>query len=213
MSEHEKRIEDLEGEVQRLRALATQTTDFAFGIRFDGPEGRSMPWFMGDPEPLTGYTAQEIQAGMSYVDLIVEEDQDVIEDLVSLVLTGQKCSVEVRLRTRDDEVRWIRNSAGPWRNPRTGEVVGIISGVRDVTEHRASDNALAQSEASFRLLIEHAPDGVVITDRDGLIQYLNPAAEQIYGYSQHELVGLPSYRLNAASKDGLSISGATSKDG
>src|SRR5688572_30064022 len=39
--------------------------------------------------------------------------------------------------------------------------------------------------------LEHAPDGVVVTDRDHRIALMNRWAEELFGYDPHEVVGKP----------------------
>lgn len=48
---------------------------------------------------------------------------------------------------------------------------------------------LEQREAYFRALIENAPDGIAILNRDGTFRYLSPAVETILGYRAEELIG------------------------
>jgi diguanylate cyclase (GGDEF)-like protein/PAS domain S-box-containing protein len=50
---------------------------------------------------------------------------------------------------------------------------------------------LRASEQKFRTVLEAALDGMVVIDSAGLIQYWNPAAERILGYSSSEVVGRP----------------------
>lgn len=76
-----------------------------------------------------------------------------------------------------------------------GEVTGIpieidgeksvVAIVRDVTE------TLRAQEAQTRLMtaIEQAAEGIVITDIDGIIAYVNPAFERITGYTRDEAIG------------------------
>jgi signal transduction histidine kinase/CheY-like chemotaxis protein len=49
--------------------------------------------------------------------------------------------------------------------------------------------ALAASEARFRNLIEKIADGVVVVSTDGIIRYVNPAAQALLGRCGGELVG------------------------
>ncbi|HZV07386.1 MAG TPA: ATP-binding protein [Gemmataceae bacterium] len=51
--------------------------------------------------------------------------------------------------------------------------------------------ALAASEARFRNLIEKTADGVVVVSADGMICYVNPAAETLLGRRSGELLGAP----------------------
>lgn len=62
-----------------------------------------------------------------------------------------------------------------------------------------SVNALAQTLLETKtlndLIIENAADGVIAIDRQGDVTTMNPAAEQITGYTLHELVGQPYARF------------------
>lgn len=53
---------------------------------------------------------------------------------------------------------------------------------------RTSD-ALRESEEKFRLLVEEAPQAVIISDDDGVISLVNAEAEKVFGYDRAELVG------------------------
>lgn len=48
-----------------------------------------------------------------------------------------------------------------------------------------------ESEAYFRMLLESAPDAMVIVDEVGLIDIVNGQAERMFGYSREELRGQP----------------------
>jgi PAS domain S-box-containing protein len=52
-----------------------------------------------------------------------------------------------------------------------------------------SPDALRQSEAKFRGLLEAAPDAIVIVDREGAITLANRQAAIMFGYAQNELAG------------------------
>jgi signal transduction histidine kinase/ActR/RegA family two-component response regulator len=49
--------------------------------------------------------------------------------------------------------------------------------------------ALEASEARFRNVIERNADGVVVVSRDGVILYMNPAAEEMFGCQVNECIG------------------------
>lgn len=54
---------------------------------------------------------------------------------------------------------------------------------------RERENTLRLSESRFRALLESAPDGIVIANRDGRIAIVNRQAEVLFGYEREELLG------------------------
>ncbi|HUL51274.1 MAG TPA: SpoIIE family protein phosphatase [Candidatus Nitrosotalea sp.] len=62
---------------------------------------------------------------------------------------------------------------------------------------REAENALRESEQRYRLLWENSTDAVVLMDSDTIIQFVNPAAEEIFGYRTEELMGQRFTRLLA----------------
>ena len=48
---------------------------------------------------------------------------------------------------------------------------------------------LLASEARFETIINHSPDGILILDRAGIILYVNPATEMLFGRSAAVLTG------------------------
>ncbi|HSB60884.1 MAG TPA: PAS domain S-box protein, partial [Vicinamibacteria bacterium] len=57
-------------------------------------------------------------------------------------------------------------------------------------QRRAHRAALALSQARFALLLEQANDAILFLSRDGRIRDVNPRAEEMYGRSRGELLGL-----------------------
>ncbi len=54
---------------------------------------------------------------------------------------------------------------------------------------KAANDALRLSEARYRLLIEQSPQGILITDNEGVIVLINPFGCKLLGYSEAELTG------------------------
>ena len=63
----------------------------------------------------------------------------------------------------------------------------LLARVRLHLRQRELTERLRASEARFRDLIERQADGVLVVDREGTIQFANPAAESLFGRTQAEL--------------------------
>ncbi len=70
-----------------------------------------------------------------------------------------------------------------------GLVEYIINTGLDTTERKRAEEALRESEARFRTLIETANAAIFIY-QDAQLRYVNPAAEAITGYTQEELLAM-----------------------
>ncbi len=59
----------------------------------------------------------------------------------------------------------------------------------DITERKRAEEALRNSEARLRAIMETAVDAIIAVDQHDLVESLNPAAERMFGYRARELVG------------------------
>jgi PAS domain S-box-containing protein len=92
---------------------------------------------------------------------------------------GERAEIQVPLRSRQDDPRWVRIVATPLPvGP--GAVPRALVLFYDVSEERAALARLRQSEEGFRSLIERLPEAVVV-HRSGVVGYANPAAGRCFG--------------------------------
>lgn len=73
----------------------------------------------------------------------------------------------------------------------------------DFIERKRVDEAVRQSEARFRLLLESAGEGIYGLDTEGRCIFVNDAALEMLGYAREELLGLPTHmRIHHSHEDG-----------
>ena len=77
------------------------------------------------------------------------------------------------------------------------KVLGLIGVATDVTERMRADETLLKLSSA----IEQTVDSIVITDRDGTIEYVNHAFEDLTGYASEEAVGKTPRILKSGTKD------------
>jgi PAS domain S-box-containing protein len=107
------------------------------------------------------------------------------------VRTGTACSKVVLSVAAGDaaEAAWIEMSCHPLA---VGGVATVVATFADITPLRQAEAALRDTVVRNRTLAEaiaQSGSAVVITDREGRIEYVNPACCKAYGYSEAELIG------------------------
>jgi PAS domain S-box-containing protein len=80
---------------------------------------------------------------------------------------------------------WVSVQANPLRN-KEGVIYGSVVIFHDVTKKKETDQLIQ----TLTNAVEQTADGIIITDRGGLIEYINPAFELTTGYTLNELRGL-----------------------
>jgi PAS domain S-box-containing protein len=132
-------------------------------------------------ESLYRYTAAEA-IGKS-IAIIVPEDQR----------AAQATMIEKALRDElIENFETVRQAKGGRRidvalsirpvRSRSGEIIGVSKVTRDLTAQKFA-------EEKFRLAVEAAPCGIVMTKRSGAIVMVNAEIERLFGYSRDELIG------------------------
>ncbi|MGF1608361.1 MAG: PAS domain S-box protein [Kiloniellales bacterium] len=94
--------------------------------------------------------------------------------------------VELTGRRKSGEEFPVELSLASWEGSQDLFFTGIL---RDVTLRKQAEQELRRREVRFRGLLESAPDGIVITDKDGRIVLTNMQTERLFGYDRKELLG------------------------
>jgi PAS domain S-box-containing protein len=101
---------------------------------------------------------------------------------------GSVTAVEMPLVRADGAPLWALGSLTlvPGADPSEQVIQGTLL---DIGERQAAAEALRVSESGMRALLENMLGGLIVVDDQSVIELVNPAARQMFGYTSEELVG------------------------
>ncbi|MDQ1335358.1 MAG: Histidine kinase [Thermodesulfobacteriota bacterium] len=106
----------------------------------------------------------------------------------SVYVTGRSVrAFEWKIRRKDGSEGYIEASVSLMRNS-TDEPIGFRGLVRDVTQRKAMDERLRESEERYRNIFNNSTDFVYVLDLKGNFTDVNQAAERVTGYKRDELL-------------------------
>jgi len=140
-------------------------------------------------ETVTGFSFAEIEGKPLWDALLLPEELDSVRAVFNDLRRGMFPNEHDNYwRTKDGGRRLIH-----WSNTtltdESGAVQYVLATGIDITDRRAAEEALRDSEARFRALIENSSDITTLLDRDGIARYTSPSIGHVLGYGDNELVG------------------------
>ncbi len=174
-------------EAERLQIFISRITDYA--IYMLAPDGTVASWNAG-AQRFKGYAAEEI-VGRHFSDFYTDEDR--ATGLPARALSQARDTGKFEgegWRVRKDGTRfWASVVIDPIRDE-SGELLGFAKITRDVTDKRAAQQALRESEERFRLLVQGVTDyAIYMLSPSGEITNWNSGARRIKLYEHDEVVG------------------------
>jgi diguanylate cyclase (GGDEF)-like protein/PAS domain S-box-containing protein len=136
----------------------------------------------------------------AWVALLDKVQGQKLRDEVAAVLSGKpELRLEFSLQSADGGLRRIRLQ-GLRQNAEEEEAI-LIGSCFDVTEGFVLANALEAQQIKLETILNSIADAVLVTDRDGVVDWMNPTAEQLLDLSQGEARGLRAASLFQLEQD------------
>jgi PAS domain S-box-containing protein len=116
--------------------------------------------------------------------VIHPDDQDrILAESLAGEATGKPFSLEARYLRQDGVYRWLKSFSRP-RLGAGGQVLGFVGVAFDVTDIRESNLRLSTAMAERDAILSQLAEGVIVTDPDGAIIFVNEAARRHHGVAR-----------------------------
>jgi diguanylate cyclase (GGDEF)-like protein/PAS domain S-box-containing protein len=136
-----------------------------------------------------------------------EDDEDVLLDWYRLVHPDDMARVQSRMREHlegktpfFESVHRMHHQSGEWRwmssrakavLDRNGRLLRLLGAEVDITERKLYEEALFRQKESAQITLQSIGDGVITTDAKGVVEYVNPVAEELTGWKLDDASGHP----------------------
>ena len=171
----------------RLKRLLASSPSVIYSRQ---PQGSFGITFVSDSVQQFGYQAYKfLEDEKSWEQYIHPEDLPrICQEMSSLTCIKDQIS-EYRFLQKDGSYCWIQDQRKLVCDQR-GNPIEIIGSWQNITERKKMEEALFQEKELAQTTLESIAEAVITTDENGLIEYLNPAAEAITAWNLAEAKGL-----------------------
>jgi len=134
-----------------------------------------------------------------------EDDEDVMLDWYHLVHPDDMARVQARMREHlegklpfFDSMHRMKHQNGEWRwmssrakavQDENGRLLRLLGVEVDITERKLYEDALFREKESAQITLQSIGDGVITTDAENKVEYVNPVAEDLTGWKVDDASG------------------------
>jgi PAS domain S-box-containing protein len=185
----------LEENEAKYRLLAENSGDMIFTLDFD----LNYTYVSPAIKALRGYTPEEVMQ-KKISDALTPSSLKIVKSTFDIVLPKIKSGdislkpmvVELEMYKKDGSTAWFEVKASVSTDSQ-GKPNGILGVSRDVSKRKAFQDELRKLSRA----VTQSLDSIVITDKDGKIEYINPKFTQLTGYKLDEVFGENPRILNS----------------
>jgi len=141
---------------------------------------------------MTGYSEKELLGKKPPFVFWHPDDAQSISEGLKKKVRGEvpMQSFELKFRKKSGETFFVLGLHSPIKNSE-GEPTAWMAVFFDITERKNKEKELVKMKKA----VEYSNEIIFMTDKDGVITFINPEFTKVYGYDRNEIVGKASYKL------------------
>jgi diguanylate cyclase (GGDEF)-like protein/PAS domain S-box-containing protein len=186
VTERREAEEALRASEAKFRGLFESIAEGVYQSRRDGRLLSVNPAFVR----MLGYSSAEELYALPSAAALYWNDADRAEFARRVEKEGELRDAEFLMRRRDGAQLVILENARAIRDA-AGQITGYEGTIRDITARKRAEQAVLAEKERAQVTLESIGDAVISTDAEGRIEYINPVAESLTGWSLAEARGQP----------------------
>jgi diguanylate cyclase (GGDEF)-like protein/PAS domain S-box-containing protein len=141
---------------------------------------------------MLGYADEDMQGSPDWRSLVHPDDLSRVQAAIRDHVAGKVPTFESthRMRHKSGEWRWVVSRAKA-RVDKHGRLLRLVGVEFDITERKIYEEALFREKESAQITLQSIGDGVITTDAQSTIDYINPVAEELTGWRLEDAMGRP----------------------
>src|SRR6185437_15415073 len=153
---------------------------------------RNEVYFSPRWKTMLGYAEDDRLDSPDWRNLVHPDDMSRVQAAIRDHVAGKTPVFESvhRMRHRSGEWRWVLSRARA-RVDAQGRLARLVGVELDITERKLYEEALFREKESAQITLQSIGDGVVTTDAESVIDYINPVAEELTGWRLEDAMGRP----------------------
>ncbi len=147
-------------------------------------------WFSPRWRKMLGYDEHDPNVSPDWRRLVHPDDMARVQALIREHIAGKTPMFESmhRMRHVKGDWRWVVSRAKA-RVDASGRLRRLVGVEFDITERKLYEDALFKEKESAQITLQSIGDGVITTDGHLVVEYLNPTAEELTGWTFEEAQG------------------------
>lgn len=183
-------MKQLQGELKKTAEDLSIIADYSYAWELWWSPDNEILWQNPAVTKITGYTPEEYLALDDPMSIIIDEDRALSDRHRADRDRNEKLrTYQCRIRRKDGEIRWIQVEAQPALD-RDGNSVGMRTSIRDITDLKNLEAEREKAAAELKIIADYSYAWEMWWSPEGEVLWVNPAVEQVSGYTADEFMAL-----------------------
>ncbi|HEX5789088.1 MAG TPA: EAL domain-containing protein [Woeseiaceae bacterium] len=141
---------------------------------------------------MLGYDVNDEELMLDWYHLVHPDDMARVQARMREHLEGKTALFESvhRMKHQNGEWRWMASRAKAVQDP-NGRLLRLLGVEVDITERKVYEDALFREKESAQITLQSIGDGVITTDAECVVEYVNPVAGDLTGWKVDDASGRP----------------------
>ncbi len=178
---------------ERFQAIAGTTPGAIIQTRFDAAARPEYLYLSAKSEAFFGMPPEQVIQGKKRLQWHPEDQKRIHEEIRTAFSAEKDLNLVGRIQPSGGEVKWIRINASPSRSIEGGLIYNGF--ILDITERKLAEQEYLKSERKNKAMSQAVDDALIMIDGKGRVMFWNQAAENLFGYTAEEAMGMDFHEM------------------